>query len=81
MITHGDEKLELPEQATGKDLAEKLNLRDPHQSLALKVGKELKDLSSSISSEKEVSLVHFDDPEGKESFFGTPLRMSSLKLF
>ena len=84
MIAHGDEKLELPEKATGKDLAEKLNLRDPHQSLAVKVDGEIKDLTSPISEGSDVTLVHFDQPDGKEIFWHSSahvLAQAVLRLY
>lgn len=84
MVMHGDEKLELPEQATGKDLAEKLNLRDSSQSLAMKVDGNIKDLSSPIPEGAKVELVHFDDKEGKEVFWHTSahvLAQAVLRLY
>lgn len=84
MITHSGKTLELPENATGFDLAEKLNLREPHQSLGLKINGELKDLSTPITERSDTTLVHFEDPEGKEIFWHTSahvLAQAVLRLY
>ena len=57
--THNKKELELPEGSTAKDVAEKLNMRDPHQSIAAKINGRLRDLSTPLSDGDEVILLHF----------------------
>ena len=71
LVTHQDQSIEIKEGSTGLDLCEKLNLRDPHQSLALLVNGQIKDLATPLHQDDEVSLVHFEDKEGKEVFWHT----------
>ncbi|MCI0382185.1 MAG: threonine--tRNA ligase [Chlamydiae bacterium] len=61
----------MPQGRTAKDLAEKNNLRNPDQALAVLINGVLKDLSSPLSEEDRVSFVSFDDPLGKEIFWHT----------
>lgn len=63
------ENIELPEGASARDLAEKLNLRNPHQSLAANVNGVMQDLTQPLKEGDKVRLVHFEDPEGKELFW------------
>lgn len=82
--TDNNKDLELPEGSTAKDLAEKLNMRDPHQSIAAKINGFLRDLSTPLHDGDHVQLIHFDDPEGKEVFWHTSahvLAQAILRLF
>ncbi len=81
---HNQQEINLPEGSTAKDLAEKLNMRGPNQSLAAKINGKLRDLSTSLNEGDEVLLVHFEDPEGKEIFWHTSahvLAQAILRLF
>ena len=69
MIKHEKERLELTPGASGKDLSEKLNQREPHQSLALMLNGTLVDLSHEIKEGDEANLISFDSKEGKEVFW------------
>src|SRR3990172_10211820 len=71
LIKYNDQQIEMPQGSSGKDLAEKLNLRNPNQSLALKVNGNLRDLSSPLCDGESVSLVNFEEAEGKEIFWHT----------
>ncbi len=71
MITCDSKEVELKEGASGLDLCEKLNLREPHQSLAIKINGKLCDLTHLLKPQDDVSLVHFEDKEGKEVFWHT----------
>jgi threonyl-tRNA synthetase len=72
MIVYVDEKeVELPEGSSGKDLAEKLNLRDPHQALAIIVNQTTRDLTFPLSHGNKVHFLNFQDPEGREIFWHT----------
>lgn len=78
------QKIELPEGSSGKDLAEKLNLRGPDQSLAIKINGSLKDLSYVLQDQDEAELIHFESLEGKEVFWHTSahvLAQAILRLF
>ncbi len=85
MIIHSNKQnVELLEGSSAKDLAEKLNLRDPSQSLAAKINGKLVDLSTPLKSGDEVELIHFDDPLGKEIFWHTSahvLAQAILRLY
>ncbi len=67
----GDKTVELPEGAKASDLAEKLNQRGPNESLAAKINGTLYDLSHPLKEGDKVSLLNFDEPEGKELFWHT----------
>ncbi len=84
LIKYQSNPLEVNDGISGFDLAEKFNLREPHQSLAIKINGELKDLSTKINSGDEVSLVNFDDKEGKELFWHSSahvLAQAILRLY
>lgn len=76
--------LELPDGSTAKDLAEKLNLKDPHQALGACINGHNKDLSTPLSNGDTVVLWNFNDPEGKEIFWHTSahlLAQAILRLY
>ena len=70
-IGYEKKEIDLPPGATGKDLAEKLALNGPDQSLVASINGKLKDLSEKLCDQDSVKLVHFDQPEGKETFWHT----------
>jgi threonyl-tRNA synthetase len=61
--------VELPEGASARDLAEKLNLRGPNESLAVEIKDSIYDLATPLKEGDEVLLLHFDDTKGKEVFW------------
>lgn len=71
MIKCDSREIELKECASGIDLCEKLNLREPHQSLALKINGKTCDLSHPLTPQDQITLLHFEDKEGKEVFWHT----------
>ncbi len=82
--TNDQKEIELPDGSSGKDLCEKLNLRGPNQSLAVKINGTLRDLSSPLHDGDEAILIHFEDPEGKEIFWHSSahvLAQAILRLF
>ena len=70
-IKYEKDKIDLPEGASAKDLAEKLNLRAPDQSIAVSINGKTTDLTEPLADGDEVKLWHFNDPEGKEVFWHT----------
>ena len=71
LIRVNKQEVELPSGSSGRDLAEKLNLRGPDQSLAMRINGTLRDLSTVLHEGDEVALLSFDEPEGKELFWHT----------
>lgn len=67
----GHSKIELPEGSTAKDLADKLNLKGPHESLGASINGKTVDLSQPLKDSDHVILWSFDDPEGREVFWHT----------
>ena len=65
------EELELKSGSSAKDLAEKMNQREPHQALAALINGEMRDLDTPLKEGDNVQLVDFDSPEGKEVFWHT----------
>lgn len=63
--------LELPEGSTAKDLADKINLKGPHQSLGANINGVTVDLSHPLKDGDSVILWNFEDPQGKEVFWHT----------
>ena len=78
------QEIELPEGSSAKDLAEKLNLRNPDQSLAAKInGVDARSLHP-LKEGDQVELIHFEDPQGKEVFWHTSahvLAQAILRLY
>lgn len=66
-----NQELELPTGSSGQDLAEKMNLREPHQALAVLINGKAHDLDTTLSDGDDVKLLDFDSPEGKEVFWHT----------
>lgn len=84
ILTNNHQQVELPEGSSAKDLAEKLNMRGPNQSLAAKINGELRDLSTPLKDQDEAILVHFEDKQGQEVFWHTSahvLAQAILRLF
>ena len=71
IILKDHSSLELPEGSTAKDLADKLNLKGPHQALGASINGKTVDLSTSLKNNDQVILWGFDDPEGKEIYWHT----------
>ncbi len=77
-------KIELPEGSTAKDLAEKLNQRNPHQALAANINGSVVDLTTPLKEGDSVALISFEDSLGKEIFWHTSahvLAQAILRLF
>ncbi len=68
---NNEKEVDLPEGSTAKDLAEKLNLRNPHQALAASINGVTRDLSTPLAQGDQVILWNFEDKEGKEVFWHT----------
>jgi threonyl-tRNA synthetase len=63
--------VELPEGSKGFNLAEKLNLRGPNEALAANINGTLYDLSHVLKDGDKVSLLNFEETQGKEVFWHT----------
>lgn len=63
--------IELPEGSTAKDLADKLNLKGPHEALGASINGKTVDLSQPLNHEDKVIIWNFEDTEGKEIFWHT----------
>ena len=63
--------IELPEGSSVKDLADKLNLKGPHEALGASINGKTVDLSHPLKQGDNVIIWNFDDPEGKEIFWHT----------
>jgi threonyl-tRNA synthetase len=82
--TNDHKEIELPEGSSGKDLSEKLNLRGPNQSLAIKLNGALRDLATPLNDGDEAILIDFEDPQGREVFWHTSahvLAQAILRLY
>jgi len=79
-----DAIIEMPAGSTAKNLAEKLNLKEPHQALAANINGQNYDLNYPLQDGDQVILWSFDDPEGKKIFWHTSahvLAQAILRLF
>lgn len=61
----------MPEGSTGRDLAEKLNLKGPNQALAININGKNYDLGHVLTDGDKVVLWSFEEKEGKEIFWHT----------
>lgn len=80
----GQSPLEISSGSTAKDLADKLNLKGPHQALGASINGITVDLSHPLQEGDEVILWNFEDPEGKEIFWHTSahvLAQAILRIF
>ena len=66
-----NQELELPTGSSAKELAEKMNLREPHQALAVSINGKDFDLDAQLSDGDDVKLLDFKSEEGKEVFWHT----------
>lgn len=83
-ISHNNQSIELKNGSSSKDLAEQLNLREPHMSLAAKINGKLYDLSTPLKEGDSVELIDFDSAEGKDLFWHTSahvLAQAILRLY
>lgn len=65
------EEIELGDASSAKELADKLNQREPHQALAAVINGEIKDLGTPLKEGDDVKLLDFSSSEGKEVFWHT----------
>ncbi|MDR3624122.1 MAG: threonine--tRNA ligase [Chlamydiales bacterium] len=77
-------QVEINNDSTAKDLAQKLNLTGPNQGLGISINGTTLDLSHSLHEGDLVTFWTFDDPIGKEMFWHTTahvLAQAILRLF
>lgn len=70
-IHYNQTHVELPEGSSAKELAEKLNQRNPHQALAVEINGMVRDLTTILTEGDAVSFLSFEDPKGKEVYWHT----------
>lgn len=63
--------IEMPENSTAKDLADKLNLKGPNQAVGVSINGKNVDLSHPLNHEDKVLFWNFEDNQGKEIFWHT----------
>jgi len=63
-----NQELELPTGSSAKELAERMNLREPHQALAVPINGKQYDLDAQLSDGDDVKLLDFESEEGKEVY-------------
>lgn len=83
-VTCQKKSIELPSSATVKDLADHLNLREPHQAVATKINGTLKDLSTPLKEGDDIEFFDFETKEGKELFWHSSahiLAQAILRLY
>lgn len=76
--------LDLPENSTAKETADRLHLTAPEQAVAVKINGVLRDFDTILSEGDTVSFLNFNDTEGKEVFWHTSahvLAQAVLRLF
>lgn len=84
-IRLNDQKnVEIPDNSSARDLAEKINLRAPDQALTVFINGKKADLTHILKDSDLVEFVNFDDPRGKEVFWHTSahvLAQAILRLY
>jgi threonyl-tRNA synthetase len=76
--------IELPDNSSAKDAAEKMHLTAPEQAIAVSVNGVLCDFSTPLKEGDEVEIWNFADPLGKEVFWHSSahvLAQAVLRLF
>jgi threonyl-tRNA synthetase len=71
LIKIKDQTIELQPGSTAKDLAEKLNLKGPSQSLGANINGKNFDLTTTLNDGDNVILWDFEEAQGKEIFWHT----------
>lgn len=76
--------MEIPEGLSAKELADKLNLKAPHEAICVEVKGVLYDLDYQLKDQDLIKFLSFDDPKGKEVFWHSSahvLAQAILRLF
>jgi threonyl-tRNA synthetase len=84
LIHYRGQEIELPEGSSARDLSEKLNLREPYQSLGAEINGTIRDLSTPLKNGDSVELLDFESPEGKQLYWHTTahvLAQAILRLY
>ncbi len=68
-IQVNDNWVELSDGSSLKDLADKLNLKMPHQAVAASINGVMADLAAPLKENDQVKFYNFDEREGKEVFW------------
>lgn len=81
---NGLSSVDVPSGTKAQELAEKLNLKGPHQAVSVSINDKLYDLDTVLNEGDSIRFVSFDDTEGKEVFWHTTahvLAQAILRLF
>jgi threonyl-tRNA synthetase len=76
--------IEMPAGSSAKDLADRLNLKGPHQALGASINGKTCDLACLLNEGDAVIVWNFDDPQGREIFWHTSahvLAQAILRLY
>jgi threonyl-tRNA synthetase len=76
--------IEVPPGTKAFDLADKLNLKGPHQAVSVSINNKILDLDTPLNEGDLVRFYSFDDSEGKEVFWHTSahvLAQAILRLY
>ncbi len=71
VLLKDNSKVDIPNGSSAKDLADKLNLKGPHQALGVNINGMNYDLTHSLHEGDKVIFWNFEDPEGREVFWHT----------
>ncbi len=84
IVLKDGKSIEVADGFTAEDLANQLNLKMPHQALAAKINGKTVDLATPLTEGDQVSILSFEDKEGKDVFWHTSahiLAQAILRLF
>ena len=70
-IQVNNEWMEVQDNCSAKEIADKLNLRGPHEALAVEINETLFDLARTVKERDKLRFLSFDDKDGKEVFWHT----------
>jgi threonyl-tRNA synthetase len=79
-IKYLGKEITLEGKTSALELAKSLNLTEPKQALAVKIGEEIFDLSQELTEGDTVEFLSFDSPKGQELFWHTSSHVLALAI-